>query len=382
MANKVESIEGIANLRQSWQRFVTNVVGGEFVKPVTMVNNGYLHALNASFDGLFLREQQSNSLLTANHPMNFGTAQPCVRAEDRSDTKASPLHLGIFEIWGTSVLGFEHVTPPQMADITIREFLTFYTDFLGMDSTSLRIYYFGGGTLKEITGGKSQSNEYIKPDDFSVDLWAKYGVGENQLTPEYSNETFLLHMGNPTKAHHSGYRNDIYFDIGKQQFEIATLNFISHQSVVEDRSIISVKPLPFYLREIAIGQERIISAMNESANVFELSHIAPLVAACTQIAEEPTKATVLADSIRAIHYIVSDGWTHNKLAGQRLREHRQEFSSFMKVLVSNPEISGEDFRKLLELNASLQPWHQSLKSGVEPTLGEISLYKTKRKGAV
>lgn len=105
-----------------------------------------------------------------------------------------------------------------------------------MNLTALRIYYFNGGALKDTTGGRSQSDQYIKPDDFSINIWKSLGIKEEQFIPEYTNETFLLHI---------------------------------------------------YLREIAIGQERILAAMNGSANVFDLPYIAPLVTMCTQIAENP-----------------------------------------------------------------------------------------------
>lgn len=364
MNKRIESIADIVHLRQAWESFVQADIKGDFVKPVTMVNSGYLHALNASFDGLFLREQQTNSLLEANHPMNFGTIQPCVRIDDNFKSRASTLHLGLFEIWGTSVLGFEPTTSAQMATTTIREFLTFYTDNLGLDPNDLRIYYFGGGILSDITRGRAQSRDFIEPDNFSVSIWTTLGLQKSQLIPEHTNETFLLHLGNPLREHHSGYRNDIFIDLDGQSFEIATLNFISHQSVMENGQVVGIKPLPFYLREIAFGQERVLSAANRSADVYALPHISPLVAQSERD---------LADALRVVHYVASDGWTLDNLSGKKYREHRKELRGCLDRIVSR-NLNEAELKALLELNAKLQPWYTALEAGIRDTTQEITSY--------
>lgn len=372
MADRIESIEDVANLRQVWERFVPEVTGGKFVRPVTMVNNGYLHALNASFDGLFLREQSTDSLLTPTRPMNFGTIQPCIRIEDGFSSRGSELHLTLFEIWGTSVLGFDQLTPQQMADKTIREFLTFYTNYAGLNPKDLRIFYFGGGSLEGITKGRAKSHDYIEPDDFSVEIWENQGLSENQLIPEFSNETFLLHMANPLREHHSGYRNDIFIDIEGDQFEIATLNFISHQSVVENGDVVGIKPLPFYLREIAIGQERLLSVSNRSSTVYDLPHISPLIAG---VEGRQLWTWHQLDALRAIHYVVSDGWTFEQLRGKRYREHRHELNKLREIVGGNPLFNVySEYWDYLKLNAESQPWHPKLVDGIESTIHAI-LYR-------
>src|SRR5205809_1244060 len=147
MKSKI-TIQDIADFRVTFKRFISEVTKGEFVSPVHMVNNGYLHTLNASFDGLFLREQQSDSLLIANHPMNFGTIQPCIRTEDKQAERRSLLHLGLFNICGFSILDFQDMDAKAMAEKTIEEFFIFYTQYLKLDPKLLRIYIFGGGTLR------------------------------------------------------------------------------------------------------------------------------------------------------------------------------------------------------------------------------------------
>src|SRR3989338_8114047 len=146
-------VSDVQEYRNTFQRFITKVTKGKFVEPVPMVNNGYLHTLNASFDGLFLREQQSDSLLVANRPMNFGTIQPCIRTEDKLAERKSLLHFGLFNIYGFSILGFDQMTAKKMAEKTINEFVIFYTKYLHLDLKLLRIYFFSGGALSRISGG-------------------------------------------------------------------------------------------------------------------------------------------------------------------------------------------------------------------------------------
>ncbi len=374
------TISDIKTFRNTFEKFIKEITKGKFVDPVPMVNNGYLHTLNASFDGLFLREQQSDSLLVANHPMNFGTIQPCIRTEDKQAERKSLLHLGLFNICGFSILDFTEMDAKKMAEKTIEEFFTFYTKYLRLDSKLLRIYIFGGGTLREITNGVIKNDEYIQPDNFSIKLWSKYGVTEDQFIQEYSKETFLLHLGNPLKEHHAGYRNDIFMQVGDRAYEVATLNFISHQTIIENNKIIGIKKLPFYLREMAIGQERIMTAFSGEKSVYELPYVFPLIKTIDKLQSNYDQILVYTDALRVVHYFFSDGWTYEKLRGKQYKEHRHELNKFMEIL-TNPQlqIDKEELTKLLILNATLQPWFPILKTGIKTTMQEIGEFKNKKK---
>ena len=377
-AKREMTTQDIEKFRAEWRRFIEHAIRADFVKPVSVVNNGYLHTFNASFDGLFLREQNSPSLLAANQPMRFGTIQPCIRTEDKLSLKHSSLHLGLFDICGFSVLDFSTVTAGDMAEDTIKEFLLFYCDYLKLEKKLLRIYYFGGSTLRSISSGKIDSDEYIEPDMFSVDIWRRHGLDGSQLISDSTSETFLLHLGNPLREHHSGYRNDIFIESQNANYEIGTLNFISHQTVIEDGAIIGIKPLAFYLREMAIGQERFVAAQNGMTDLFELPYLRPLLNAVTiQIADSKI-ARIYIDALRVIHYFFSDGWTYNKLQGKRYREHRNELNRFMQLITRlGHERTEDDLTDVLILNAQLQPWYPKLGTGIDATLSEIAAYKSR-----
>jgi alanyl-tRNA synthetase len=373
------TLKDVEEFRKQWQTFIRLTIKGEFVEPVSMVNSGYLHTLNASFDGLFLREQQSDSLLTANRRMNFGTIQPCIRTEDKLAIKKSPLHLGLFEICGFSILDFPQVTAKYMAEKTIKEFLVFYTDYLKLDKKLLRVYYFGGGSLRNITKGRIKSDDYIEPDNFSVNIWKGFGLNDNQLIPEFTNETFLLHMGNPLREHHSGYRNDIFVESKNVDFEIGTLNFISYQTVIEQGKIIGIKLLPFYLREMAIGQERFLAAIAGTRNLYNLPYINSLLQAVLRKLKDERVAMVYTDALRVIHYFFSDGWTYEKLRGRGYREHRHELNKFMEIITGlGKDLTKNQQIEILRLNSELQPWYPKLKSGIKTAVGEIEAYKRRK----
>ncbi|MBI4067249.1 hypothetical protein HY407_02605 [Candidatus Gottesmanbacteria bacterium] len=375
------TIKDVAHFRRTFYSFVKEVLHGKYVEPVPMVNNGYLHTLNASFDGLFLREQQSDSLLVANRTMNFGTIQPCIRTEDKLAEKRSLLHLGLFNICGYSMLDFGEMSTDEMVERTIEEFFTFYTKYLHLDPRLLRIYIFGGGTLRKITGGVIRNDEYIKSDDFSVNLWKRFGIPENQLIREYSKETFLLHLGNPLREHHVGYRNDIFMQVGDGLYEVATLNFISHQTVIENNEIIGIKKLPFYLREMAVGQERILAAIIGAHNLYALPYIKPLLEAIRQKIKDKQKALIFTDALRVIHYFFSDGWTYERLRGKRYREHRHELNKFMEIIAMyGKSLEPNDLSSFLKLNANLQSWYPVLQKGMALTIREINQFNIKLKG--
>jgi len=373
------TLSDIRALREDWAQFVLQDVKGEFVKPVPMVNSGYLHALNASFDGLFLREQQVNSLLQARHAMKFGTIQPCARMEDKLTTRSSLLHLGLFEIYGYSILGFEAISPAEMAKCTILDFYNYYVTVLGCAIQSLRVYYFSGGTLRQVTNGKVDSDEYIPADDFSVRIWKSLGLTDSQLIPDQSQETFLLHTGNPLREHHSGYRNDIFTESSSGPFEIATLNFISHHTVIDAGAIVGIAPLPFYLREMALGQERCLAALADINNLYNLPHVCPLVNAISEYVATTPEAMMIADMLRVLHYTIADGWTASSLHGKRFKEHRHEINQAMRIVTEYSEaLTNSRLLDLLFLNADLQPWYPLLKQAVGRAAEEIRKFSPTR----
>lgn len=375
---KNPTIADVQDCRDTFQRFISEIPKGKFVEPVHMVNDGYLHTLNASFDGLFLREQQSTSLLVAHHPMNFGTIQPCIRTEDKQAEKRSLLHLGLFNICGFSILDFDDVDVQAMAEKTIDEFFLYYTKYLQLDPQLLRIYIFGGGTLRDITDGKIKSNEYIQPDNFSIKLWEKYGVTEDQCIQEHSKETFLLHLGNPLREHHAGYRNDIFMRVGDTAYEVATLNFISHQTVIENEEIVGIRKLPFYLREMAVGQERMLSAMHGLRNVYELPYVQPIVKMVENLIPDEQEALMYADALRVVHYFFADGLTYDRLQGRKFREHRHELNKFMEIVVNSGKgIDADALRALLRRNVELQPWLSILENGVQTTLEQLEFFRSR-----
>ena len=367
------TLENVGHTRRIYEAFYRDVVGGRFVPPVSMVNRGYLHNLNASFDGILLRESNATSLLEPQQPVDFGTIQPCVRNEDQRSQRSSPLHLSLFEIFGYSRLDFEQMTPHGMAERTIDEFVKFYTNYLGLDPVLLRVYYFGGGTLREASKGRIRNDQDVKPDNFSRQIWASHGI-EN-LVAEHSNETFLLHLGEPVREHHSGYRNDIFMRVGDTYFEIATLNFISHQTQIRGGEIVGISPLPFYLREMAMGQERILAAMQGSNDLYGLPFVAPLVDAVNRIIQDGEIAKVFADALRVVHYVISDGWTYDRLQGAEHERHRHELNGYVKILSEHGSAVGRDgFLRLLQQNAGLQPWYPKLASSIEQVVATISEY--------
>ena len=378
-SNPTLNLDGVKRFRNQWRDFILRKMRGRFVEPVRMLNHGYLHTFNASFDGLFLREQGSDSLLVANHPMNFGTIQSCIRTEDKLSAKTSLLHLALFEISGLSVLDFSRATAEQMAEQTVKEFLIFWTDYLNFAKADLRIYFFGGGTFAEATGGRVRSGQYVAPDTFSAQIWQRHGLSSQQLIPEYSNETFLLHIGNPLREHHSGYRNDIFMERDGLHFEIGTLNFVSHQSLLRGTEIIGIKPLPFRLREIAIGQERVLAAAAGISNLYQLPYIKPLVdAALARIGDERSALTYV-DALRVLHYFFSDGWTYENLRGRIYREHRHELNKFVEILFDlGHGLSRQRTIEMMELNSELQPWHPELRQGIQNTLEQLDVYKSRR----
>lgn len=166
---------------------------------------------------------------------------------------------------------------------------------------------------------------------------------------------------------------------GDTYYEIATLNFISHQTQVRGRNIVGIAPLPFYLREMAAGQERVLAALQGSNDLYDLPFIAPLVIAAKTKLHDEEMAKVFADALRVVHYVISDGWTYDRLQGTEHERHRHELNGYVRMLNERvPAFDKDEFLGLLQMNAELQPWYPTLASNVEQVVATVA-YSKKRK---
>ena len=366
--------------RENYKEFIKREIGSKFVRPINIINAGYPYTFNASFDGLLKRETKSVSLVDIKNPVNFATIQPCIRTPDKPLQKKSLLHLSLFDMCGYIVLDVRKAELEELIEKTIKEFFVYYTKYLKLDPKLLIIYYFGGGTLRKISSGTVASDKFIEPDIYSPKIWKSLGLKEDQLIKESSRETFLLYTGMPPQEHHSGYRNDVFISLNKQKFELATLHFITHKSVMKEEKIAGISPLNFWFRGFASGAERCLAAINATANLYELPHIQPLYKLVLEKVKNQTKAMVATDALRTIHYVISDGWTHDKLQGKNFRKQRQELNKYFSLLLDFKNLFNEnDLVKLLTTNVQIQPWYLKLEPNIDTVITEIRNYQERRK---
>lgn len=166
---------------------------------------------------------------------------------------------------------------------------------------------------------------------------------------------------------------------GGTAFEIATLNFITHQTAIEGGRITGIKPLPFSLRETAFGLERLLAAGQGTANLYELPHINPLVKAAEEGISNPVNAMAFADALRVVHYVMVDTGGYDGLRGHNLRAHRQEVNRFMRIVEPGMAEFGKGWLgDLLKLNADLQPWYPQLQQGWQGVIEDVEVYGRRR----
>jgi hypothetical protein len=151
--------------------------------------------------------------------------------------------------------------------------------------------------------------------------------------------------------------------------------------LTEGKEIVGLKPLPFFLREMAIGQERFLAAAAGMSELWHLPYLEPLVEVVTRQLADRTKSTIYVDALRVVHFLFSNGWTPDKLRGRKYREHRNDLNRLLKTIVDiGRELTETDEVEALTLNAELQPWYQALMPGAKVSIGEIRAYKEGRDG--
>ncbi len=255
----------------------------------------------------------------------YALLQQCFRHFDLEKVGQSPVHLSLFEMAGAFAFGEEHKGD------ALRKIWSFLTNELGLGKNQLWVTYFAGGELGERQFGA---------DTETFQAWNDIGLSQTQIVGVGIEVGFWKQGGGLSgkeRFRKCGPTTEIFFDRGLQYrcgptcqpgckcgrfIEIANVLFISLQF---DEATQSVRLLVTPFAETVIGVERVAMAVQKKSSVFEIENFASLLKVVKGCRESTTSCDsfnvatnerIIADHIRALLFLVTDGAPRPKKGGQ------------------------------------------------------------------
>jgi hypothetical protein len=348
-----------------------------YLHEAPVIHSGFPSCFNLSFGEYELLREFNGQYLVYDHDCIYSKIQPCIRHQDWEtivkDEKNRWRYLSLFNMADVSGLIIKQNNKEQeeLGKHAIFSFVHFIVS-LGLKKENLRISYFAGGKVRDVTKGKYELETYI-PSDPLKDYWKTLGISENQFISDATRDTFLALQvfGLPTPW---GYRNEINYLHDGKLLDIGTVEYMKFEPVFVDKKIIALKPFRHSLGISAVGVERLLMIINNHANVYDIDIIEPLIHEVLERCEKKDKiqAMIIVQAIRALHQIISDGGIYSRLNTRR-KEYVRMFCRDMVVAAKkiNYNLSPIHIKKILQLNAKLQLFYPQLLNNIEITGQEI-----------
>lgn len=352
--------------------------GWERIHRSNIINDVDPSAFNYSMEEPIMR--RFGGFFNIMSPWVFSAVQPCIRTGDfgrlKSDSRDQS-HLTLFHIMPTPF----RLEPDQNqfsqwhCDGIVKP-LHFLTEIIGLDIRRIRLSYFGGGTLREISSGRIPSDEAFRPDQDTIDACLDYGMSKQQMLPDSSSDTFLC-VSPVAGAFYAGYRYEFFYQMPADYLlEIGTGEALEWKQRIEDGRVVGIEKMSGSVFVTALGLERCLFAVNENRTISECDHIQSVIDMVSNAKTSLNKRDIFlfVDALRAVHMVAADGGNYSGL-NKHLRE---QFRQLMKRVTSIAEKAGlapSIIREALIQNALAQSWIPELVTGVDIALREIESYR-------
>lgn len=342
-----------------------------------LITPGFPGTFNLSFsEDLWLEE--FGTYVGRDHDFIFSAIQTCIRPNDLPllRTEDSWKYLGVFELADLTGMISTRDRPnyEQLQQWQVANLVNFLSN-VGISPGRIHPSYSVGGTVEELTKGKYTFDFKIPEDTISREAFLEGGVPEENLIPDRTRNTFLsLHLHRPTPW---GYRNEIQVDVGnpdkKILLDIGTIEYsqwvpIYRNSQTISKNIVGLETSNERFSILGLGLERLCMAVNDLPTVRDVDYISDFYDAYETI--DSSGDELSGESLRALHRIFSDVTSYDCKVGRHQNDK-------IKVMIRNipSSISPEQLRDLLQVHTDVQPWHDNLQEGIEPTIERIERYR-------
>ena len=289
-------------------------------------------------------------LLGKKHPQGkrLVDVQGCVRSSDIDDV-GDTTHLTYFEMLGNWSLG-DYFKKEQLSWVW-----EFFTRELGLPKERLYVTVFGG-------------NKFIPRDEESYAVWRSLGVPDSRIFFYDDKKNWWSRSGSIDQMppgeiggvnseifydfeipHNKEYGDECHPNCGCGRFmEIGNSVFITYKKLKDN----SLEELPNKNVDFGGGLERIVSAVNDKPDVYEIDLFKPIIVCIEEVSQKKYQGNdkipmrVIADHLKAATFIISSGVVpSNKEHGYVLRRLLRR-SMVKMYMLRGRNISELDFVKI------------------------------------
>lgn len=342
--------------------------GTKKIKPISVINKGFPGTFNLSLaEGYWLND--FGSYLDLTHDWKVSVTQPVIRPDDYLEhilpNKNAERYLALFGL--TDIAGWVVLNNKDGGEKVQRYMINatyeFLTKKINLNPKRIYVSCFEGGKVNDVTKGKYDFDKYLEPDNIGIEEWGKR-LPKGHMILDKTRDTFLslLLFGEPSPW---GYRNEIYYDIGKNEkdlLDIATIEALSMKPIFKNGKVVDVTNWESCFGAGGFGMERMLMAVNGFKHIRECDHIFPLYKKIQEdsINKDEHQAFILMESLRTAHRILIDCKGYAYLDKKRKDKFTPYLTSLYQSL-NELKIPIKKIKDYLELNAKLQPFYPELK---------------------
>lgn len=351
--------------------------GDKAVKPASVCNDGFPGTFNLSYSEAEMIEN-FGQYLDYDKDLIYSKIQPVIRFQDWSHIANHDGHsyryLSVFDLAdiGGAIILKNGNDRENVVRFSIDSLAAFLFEKLQLDKSKIRISYFNGGNVSQVSKGKYDFNFDLPPDS-TVEFWTTQGIKSDQFVADKTRDTFLALnvFGLPTPW---GFRHEINYLHDGKLLDIGTLEYLFYRPISENSKLVDLRRWEHLFVISAVGLERLLMAKNNFTRVTDCAHIKPLIESALELAKYKNyqQAEILCQALRAIHKIISDCAGYDNLSQRR----KEKLRTFYKAVIMCQNKLGIKLEQgyletLLRQNARLQSFYPELETSVEKTVQEI-----------
>lgn len=254
--------------------------GAKSVKPASVCNDGFPGTFNLSYSEAEMIVN-FGQYLDYDKDLIYSKIQPVIRFQDWSHIvkldEHSYRYLSVFDLAdiGGSIILKDGSDWENVARFSIDSLATFLFEKLQLDKSKIRISYFAGGNVSQVSKGKYDLN-FDLPADSTIEFWKGQGINTNQLIGDKTRDTLLaLNVFSlPTPW---GFRHEINYLHEGKLLDIGTFEYLFYRPIFEKDKLIDLRRWEHLFVISAVGLERLLMVKNNFSRATDCSHIKPLI---------------------------------------------------------------------------------------------------------